>query len=249
MTYFQYTIIGRGPRPLMNRNSIEFCSLQRVHEVAEARIREIAAQRGALRILEAGCGRRWPIDLSGIEHHLTGVDIDDAALAIRVNEVKDLDEAIVGDIRDARIEDETFDVIYSSFVLEHIDGAKEALQNFVRWLKPGGALILKFPDRDSVYGFITRITPFWFHVWYWKYLMGDRNAGKPGFSPYPTYHDRVIARQSFRRWAEENRLHIQDELGFGGLPTYQANFAKLVAMMSLGSLTADYRNLFYVLTK
>jgi len=233
----------------MNRDSVEFCSLQKVHEVAEKRMREIAAQRGALNILEAGCGRRWPINLSGIEHHLTGIDIDDAALAIRVNEVKDLDEAIVGDIRDASIEPETFDIVYSSFVLEHIDDAEDALQNFVRWLKPGGALILKFPDRDSVYGFITRITPFWFHVWYKKYLMGEKNAGKPGFSPYPTYHNRIIARQVFRQWVEESGLQVLDEFGFGVLPTYQSAFAKLVAMMSLGSLTAEYRNLFYVLKK
>lgn len=31
---------------------------------------------GALNILEAGCGRRWRLNLQGINYSLTGIDLD-----------------------------------------------------------------------------------------------------------------------------------------------------------------------------
>ena len=43
--------------------------------------RESEVLRGReLQILEAGCGRKWPIDLSGVRYRLTGVDLDAKAL-------------------------------------------------------------------------------------------------------------------------------------------------------------------------
>lgn len=51
---------------------------------------------------------------------------------------RDLDVAIVGDITSIKLPMESFDVVYSSFVLELVPRADAALKNFVRWLKPGG---------------------------------------------------------------------------------------------------------------
>ncbi|MDH3512220.1 MAG: class I SAM-dependent methyltransferase, partial [Gammaproteobacteria bacterium] len=86
-----------------------------------------------IRILEAGCGSRWLLDLTGVESTLTGVDIYERDLEIRKNKIKDLDEAIVGDLRNVELDADAFDVIYNSFVLEHVDGARLVLDNFRRW--------------------------------------------------------------------------------------------------------------------
>ena len=112
-----------------------------------------------LEILEAGCGRRWPLNLGDTNYRLMGVDLDETALSIRKSVVKDLDETILGDLRHVDLDENTYDIIYNSCVLEHIDNAKVVLQNFAKWLKPEGLLILRFPDRNSVYGFFTRINP------------------------------------------------------------------------------------------
>jgi len=130
-------------------------------------IRQMARSGYPLNILEAGCGRQWPLDQHGVLFTLTGVDINEDALEYR--KANDLHKAIVGDLRTINIEECEYDVIYSSFVFEHIDGAEHVLNNFMRWLKPGGILIIKVPDRNSVHGFITRVTPFWFHIFYKKY--------------------------------------------------------------------------------
>jgi 2-polyprenyl-3-methyl-5-hydroxy-6-metoxy-1,4-benzoquinol methylase len=88
---------------------------------------------GSLNILEAGCGRRWPFDLAGTEYRLTGVDLDQAALEIRKTRERDLHEAIHGDLRTVALPAGAYDVIYNSYVLEHVDGAEQVLRNFLLW--------------------------------------------------------------------------------------------------------------------
>ena len=169
-------------------------------EIIEAYIKREAGDKSILHFLEAGCGRKWPLKLCGVEYLLDGVDIDKNALEIRKNKVKDLDKAILGDLRCVNLKENEYDVIYCSYVLEHIQNAKEVLINFHRWLKPGGLLILKIPDRNSVFGYITRITPLWIHIAYKKYIRGNRHAGKTGFDPYPTFHDSVISREGIHKY-------------------------------------------------
>ena len=108
-------------------------------------------------------------------------------------------------------------------------------------------MILKFPDRDSVYGFMTRITPFWFHIFYKRYMCGFVHAGKPGFEPLPTVHEEIIARKSFTQFIGRGNLKVKAQRGFGTLPAFQRFGTKVVATMSLGHLTADCYNLPYVL--
>ncbi len=54
-----------------------------------------------------------------------------------------------GDAQDlAGIPDASFDFVYSSHVLEHLDDPARAIRNWWRVLKPGGYLILYLPERD-----------------------------------------------------------------------------------------------------
>jgi len=173
------------------------------------------SSNSTLNILEAGCGNMTGLTLDGIQYTLTGVDIDKDALDIRNKQERSLDISIIGDLRDVKIEENRFDVIYNSYVLEHIDGAEGVLSNFVRWLKPGGILILRIPNRDSVRGFLTRITPFWFHVFYAKHMQGYKDAGKPGFAPYPTYYDKVVSRRGIYEFCNSYGLHVKAEYSGG----------------------------------
>lgn len=54
-----------------------------------------------------------------------------------------------GDATDmAGVLDETYDWVYSSHTLEHLDNPGRALQSWWRILKPGGRLIVTVPHRD-----------------------------------------------------------------------------------------------------
>ncbi len=219
-------------------------------------IRQEAAGDRPLAILEAGCGNSWELDLDGVAYELTGVDVDEAGLNLRRSKHGDLDHAIVGDLRTVSLDEGRFDVIYNSFVLEHVEGSERVLDNFYRWLKPGGILILRIPDRDSVYGFLTRITPFWFHVFYKRYIEGHKEAGRPGHGPFPTVHEPIVSRVGIRDWCARHGLTIRAEYGSSDFLNAVGRFAlpmrlllKAVHLASLGRLAPDYSNLTYVIAK
>ncbi|SFN75698.1 Methyltransferase domain-containing protein [Nitrosospira briensis] len=229
-------------------------SWERDAELIEDFIRQMGPVDGALRILEAGCGQSWSLRLDGVEYVLTGVDSDSHALDIRKNVMKDLDVAIVGDLRTVEFDAGTFDVIYNAFVLEHIHGAENVLNSFVRWLKPGGLIVIRIPDPDSVQGFVTRVTPHWFHIFYYRYLLKKKTAGLPGYAPFRTYYDSVVSRQGVRKFCEKNNLSIAAEFGDGyirpgeGMIQLAIGMIKqIIASLSLGKLSARHTNLLYVL--
>jgi 2-polyprenyl-3-methyl-5-hydroxy-6-metoxy-1,4-benzoquinol methylase len=211
--------------------------------------------RSGVRILEAGCGNKWDIKVKGFEYIITGVDVDQEALQLRKNIKMDLDEIIVGDLRTVKMPKSEYNLLYNSFVLEHIDGAEGVLDNFRDWLKPGGVMILKIPDRNTVYGFLTRMTPYNFHVLVKKYIYGQQNAGKPGYGPYPTYHDEIISREGIFDYCNKNGLTIEEEyvssyylqMGWKGFLIRPA--LKVLELLSFGKLTAKYNNLTYMIRK
>jgi SAM-dependent methyltransferase len=223
-------------------------------EILSAAIKDLD---GPLDILEAGCGREWPLDLAGVDYRLTGIDLDADALSSRVEIVGDLDEAIIGDLSEkGAIPESAYDVIYNSFVLEHIREAEAALANMVAGLKPGGILLLRFPDRNSVFGWTTRRTPFAVHVAYYRYFLRMEGAGKPGHAPYHTYHAPIVSRDGIRDFCAAHGCSILTERGH----TYYASgtdlrarvtrfYAKVVSAVSFGALRWQHNNLTYVIRK
>jgi SAM-dependent methyltransferase len=184
-----------------------------------------------MKILEAGCGRRWAIDLEPLEYELTGVDLDGNALDHRRSVIHDLDIGILGDIRDPDVVPSGyFDVVYSAYVLEHIDGAQTVLENFIEWVRPGGLIVLRLPNLKSVHGWAARHTPYRIHVWVYRYLLSMRNAGKPGFGPYPTYHDSVLAPNALAAFCRDRDLSLQEWFAIDGFS--DGGGAKLAAIRS-----------------
>ncbi|WP_435105041.1 class I SAM-dependent methyltransferase [Arhodomonas sp. AD133] len=219
-------------------------------------VRNYGASHPHMKILEAGCGRRWLLDLDDLKYTLVGIDVDEDALKIRMDETKDLDDAMVGDLRVIDIPDEEYYVIFCSFVLEHIDGVQEVLSNFVRWVKSDGLIIIRVPDRRSVFGFVTRHTPLWFHVLYRRLLDGRNQSGVPGYGPYPTVYDKVLSPEGIREFCLVNDLDILGEYGMATFLTKQTAgarveraAARLIGTLSMGRLAASHSGLTYVIRK
>jgi len=106
-------------------------------------------------------------------------------------------EKILGDIQIFPLPKEEFDVVVCWWVLEHLSRPKDALFNMFRSLKPGGLLILAFPNLLSFKGLATKITPFWCHTLFYQ-LMKYKSR------PFPTYLRPAILPNKVRRFAEEN---------------------------------------------
>ena len=223
----------------------------------ETYIRAQGNRDSPVQILEAGCGRKWPFRLGGLPHELTGLDLDPAALDARRAIKGDLTRSFVGDIRDANLPEAHFDVIYSAYVLEHVEGAERALLNFVKWLKPGGILIALVPDRGSVQGFLARITPHWFHVVYYRWAWKVKDAGKPGFPPYRTIYDPVVSQKGLEQFCSDQGLDIVEILGMG---TFRRGHrmasriitvivARIISLLSFGQIHDRYADLALIARK
>ncbi len=220
-------------------------------------IRGQGAAGHQLQILEAGCGLSWGLDLGDLQYSITGVDVDAPALEQRLQVKRDLDRAICGDLRTVELEGGTFDVIFNSYVLEHVQGAREVLLRFESWLKPGGIMILIIPNRDSGWGFLIRLTPFWFHVLFKKVVLRDGKAGTPGYGPFRTYYDKVVSRRGIHAFCDERGLRLKNEYSVGNgrriwNPAVRAALSAVLAVISvvsLGRLSRRHANLMYVIEK
>ena len=219
-------------------------------------VKSRAVPERALDILEAGCGQKWLLDLDGIDHRVTGVDVSRDALDLRVELQGDLDEAVLGDLETVELPHDRFDVIYSSFVLEHVRDAPQVLDNFIRWLRPGGAMILRVPDRDSVFGFLTRLSPHWVHVLYKRHVAGNPNSGKPGYPPFPTLYHPVVSRRRLRDFCAQRGLNVRAEYlsnyylrRLGGLRGPMRVAGWLLHIVSAGRLAHLHNNVTLVIEK
>ena len=206
-------------------------------------------------ILEAGCGRFWECRDLKFHYRLTGIDLDAEALRLRKERARDLHVAIHGDLTTVEIAPASFDVIHSSYVLEHVSGVESLINNFCRWLRPGGLLCIRVPDGDSAFGTIKRATPHWFHVLYHRWILGHENAGKPGSLPYRTYFDPAVSLDGMERFAHLSGLEpvrryrtaVPRLPGLRGLAVRAAVGA--VHVLSLGHRTAAHHDLTFILRK
>ncbi|GEP09909.1 SAM-dependent methyltransferase [Methylobacterium gnaphalii] len=160
-------------------------SLARVHETLQALL-----PIGDLAIYEAGGGAAsfLPPDLLR-RAHITVVDIDPTQIANnRYARTK-----ICGDIQRHRLPPASIDLVTCYNVIEHLPDVPGALERFAEAVRPGGLLLIGAPHPFSLSGLVTKYSPHWFHVWFYRTVMGEKRAGTPGVGPFRVhYHPLVL---------------------------------------------------------
>ena len=168
----------------------------------QATVDRLLRGRVAPRILEAGCGSssnvRFPESA-----RLVGIDISQQQLDR--NTV--LDEHILGDVQTYEFPEESFDAVVCWNVLEHVEHPEMAVQHFCTALRPGGILIIACPHPRSFEGLVARLTPHRFHVWFYKHILGVRDAGSAKDPrPFPTVMSPQIAPEAMCALAASHGL-------------------------------------------
>lgn len=123
---------------------------------------------------------------------VVGADIDPVVLA---ND--ELDEAFLIDDGKLPFKDNTFDLAFSDFVLEHVEQPLPFLRELHRVLKPGANYFFRTPNCYHYAALISRVTPHWFHE-----LIANRVRAMPAdaHAPWPTYY-RLNTRRAVARAA------------------------------------------------
>jgi Methylase of chemotaxis methyl-accepting proteins len=156
-------------------------------------VQEFLAGRFAGRfvsIYEAGGGSASALPLNLLDkRNILVVDIDE--IQLRNNDYADT--KILGDIQTYAPPPNSFDLITCYNVIEHLPAVDQAIKQFYCALAPGGLLFIGAPNPESLFGMITKYSPHWFHVWFYRVILRRKDAGKPGHVPFPTFYHPIVS--------------------------------------------------------
>ncbi|WP_426436861.1 class I SAM-dependent methyltransferase [Bradyrhizobium genosp. P] len=175
-------------------------SLLTVHSILEARLPD-----GPLSIYEAGGGSTSYLPLDVLHRaHVTVVDIDEDQ--IRNNSYAQ--RPILGDIQTYRFAPHSFDLIICYNVIEHVPDVEAVLTGFCTALKQDGLLLIGAPNPKSLSGIVTKYSPHWFHVWFYRHIRGEKKAGLPGEAPFPTHFHPLVTLANLEAFAGRQGLQV-----------------------------------------
>lgn len=160
-------------------------------------IRRYAPKRDRLRVLDAGCGTGGTLAaLEGIGE-LCGCDVSEEALGMC--RLRGLDSLHCCPVERLDFEDESFDVVISCDVLEHVPDGAQGMVEMARVLRPGGVCVITVPA----------------HQWLWS----EHDEA--------LHHLRRYESRQLRRLAEEAGLRVEKlseavALALPGIVAYRA---------------------------
>ncbi len=132
-------------------------------------------------VLDLGCGVHSE-DFAAVKHKikLVGVDFDEqSGQANRL-----LDEFKQADLnKTLPFNDNSFDVVYSRFVIEHLQNPTQTYQEVCRVLKPGGYFIILTPNLYNKLIFFSKILPISLHK-----ILRAKLTGVKEEEVFPTYY-------------------------------------------------------------
>jgi SAM-dependent methyltransferase len=178
---------------------------QAIVEVQQTIDNWLPSDRG-ITVLEAGCGSLTCVDF-GSRSRVIGIDISQEQL----DRNEGLDERILGDLETCPIAEGAYDAIVCWYVFEHLRRPDLVLVKFARALAPGGMVVIAVPNVLSPKVLFTKFTPHWFHVWFYRHLLHDQNAGKEGRGPFPTTIPLSTIPARLRALGEAHGLQVAGE--------------------------------------
>jgi len=175
-------------------------SLLAVHGILGSRL-----PPARLSIYEAGGGSTSFLPLDVLRRaRVTVVDIDEDQ--IRNNDYAQ--EAILGDVQIHRFAPGSFDLVICYNVIEHLPDVEAALSRFCESLKQGGLMFIGAPNPNSLSGVVTKYSPHWFHVWFYRHIRGQREAGQAGHAPFPTFFHPLVTLSNLENFASTHALQM-----------------------------------------
>lgn len=153
----------------------------------QAVLDKLLSGRSQLTTLEAGCGSVSHIRIDGTSR-MVGIDISEKQL----NRNSGLHEKIVGDLQTYPLPVSKYDVIVSWDVLEHLESPGPALANLFKATRKDGIVVLAAPNILSIKGIVTKLLPHTLQVAFYRYVIGDKRAGKDDQGPFKTFFKREM---------------------------------------------------------
>jgi SAM-dependent methyltransferase len=161
-------------------------------------------------VLDVGAGAGIVADMNfrGHVRRICGIDLDPR---VRTNPF--LDESAISTAERIPHPNETFDVVISDNVVEHLADPAAVFNEVARVLKPGGRFVFKTPNRRHYMALVARHTPHWFHRAF------NRHRGRAPEDTFPTLY-RANTRRDIQQAAAAADLSVESLRFVEGRPEY-----------------------------
>jgi SAM-dependent methyltransferase len=112
--------------------------------------------------------------------------------------------------------DDTFDLVLSDWVVEHVADVPQFLGEIRRVLRAGGSFFFRTPNKHHYVGFLASVTPHWFHE-----LVANRARAMASdeHEPWPTYY-RLNSRRAIESAAHNAAFRDVEVRMWEGAPGY-----------------------------
>ncbi len=130
--------------------------LDRIREKIDGHVARKGSDAG-IDLLDAGCGE-CPLDYKS----LWGEKINAFGVDLRENKARRqsaLPSFVLADAERLPLKDASFDIVVSMWVMEHLLRPRDAINEMLRVLKPGGLMLLATPNPRSINGVISQYSP------------------------------------------------------------------------------------------
>ena len=69
-------------------------------------------------------------------------------------------------------------------------------------------MLIGAPNPKSLSGVVTKYSPHWFHVWFYRHIRGQREAGHAGHPPFPTFFHPLVTLSNLEAFANSHGLEV-----------------------------------------
>lgn len=147
------------------------------------------------------------------EKQIYSLDITPEVLMINPDSYK-----IVADASELPFLSTAIDLIATEHTFEHFKNPEQVLREIYRVLKPGGYLVSTFPNSWYYASIISRLTPYWFHIFYLKLLHGasDEIIKQEKFPTYYKFNSYI----KIKKTSKKLQFKIAAMKTYIGLPGY-----------------------------
>jgi SAM-dependent methyltransferase len=105
-------------------------------------------------------------------------------------------------------------------VVEHMPRPDLALDQMVDALRPGGLLLLGFPERSSLKGWITRLTPIGVHRWFYRRVVQKSDRGGAHFDAFETLFHPLVSQSAMASRLRQLGCELVENLAYDGAKEY-----------------------------
>lgn len=147
-----------------------------------------SCDRRVPKLMDIGCGKKSDIAkyFKNNKHPLVlhGSDIDEQASGN-----KDLERVFICNAENIDLcVNETYDIVFSQYLLEHVQDYQKALKAMSKLVAKKGLLVITFPNPKSPEAIVTKLTPFWFHVFFKREIQKYEDVEDVEKNTFPTYY-------------------------------------------------------------